>query len=308
MGFRDRMKKRSRSLGKRHNAGTKKTGGGRIPTIFNKEAVPEGVEFWRCREGDHEIDIIPFEAGPNMPFDDRNQPISEEGDLDYVIDLFVHQNVGNMKKPYVCPYENFGKPCPICEFIKANRLEKDDWMKLVAKHRVIYLVWVHDTREEEKKGVQIFEAAHFFMEEKIEEIAKLPRGGGYLNFSDPDDGKSLAWKRKGSGKENTSYIGHRFNDRERQIPDRILDQSFPLDSVIVMHPSYEEIEKEFRGTLKQMNLGGDEEDVPFDEDDVPDEHVSQKRKRPTDRKKTTESKSTGSKPSIKRKKKRVRRK
>lgn len=298
MSFRDRMKKKrgGRRLQDRHNTGTKTTGG-RFPTIFNKEAIPEGREFWKCKEGQHLADIIPFEAGPDMPFGNDDHPITDEGELDYVLDLFVHVNVGNMNKPYVCPYENFGLPCPICEFIKANRLEKADWQILSAKHRVVYLMWIHDSREDEKKGIQIFEASHYFMEEKIEEIAKLPRGGGYENFSHPDKGKTLAWTRKGSGKENTQYLGHRFIERDVPIPDRILDQSFSLDSIVNMHPSYEEIEKDFKGTLakkemKHLNFGDEEDETPFDHstgDDVPDdwnnkEEEPKKRKRPTSRK------------------------
>jgi len=300
MSFRDRMKKRrgGKSLGRRHNAGTKKTGGGRFPTIFIKENVPEGIEFWSCKEGEHIADIIPFEAGPDMPFDDKLKPITEEGDFDYVLDLFVHTNVGKMKKPYVCPYENFGKECPICEFIKANRLDKEDWKKLVAKHRVVYFLWIHDSREEEKKGIQIFEAAHYFMEEKIEEIAKLPRGGGYEKFSDPDKGKSLAWTRKGSGMTNTDYLGHRFITRESPIPNKILDQTFALDSIVNMHPSYKEIEKEFRGTLKKMNLldsspedenENEDSDIWKDDEDIPDDNFDSKpkRKKRKRRKRTT---------------------
>jgi len=230
-----------------------------------------------------------------MPLDERLQPITEEGHLDYVMDLFVHTNVGAMQKPYVCPFENFGKPCPICEFMKATKLEKEDWKKLVAKHRVVYFLWVHDSREEEKKGIQVFEASHFLMEEKIEEIAKLPKGGGFVNFSDPDTGKSLAWTRKGSGMTNTQYLGHRLIEREEPIPDKILDMTFPLDSIINMHPEYAEIEKEFRGTLKKMNLleGSDEEEKdPWEneeeEKDIDDSQWKSKsgelkRKRPTDR-------------------------
>ena len=299
MSFRNRMKanKTRSSLRQRHDTGTKTTGGGRFPTIFNKENVPEGIEFWRCAEGEHIADIIPFEAGPDMPLDERLQPITEEGHLDYVMDLFVHTNVGAMQKPYVCPFENFGKPCPICEFMKATKLEKEDWKKLVAKHRVVYFLWVHDSREEEKKGIQVFEASHFLMEEKIEEIAKLPKGGGFVNFSDPDTGKSLAWTRKGSGMTNTQYLGHRLIEREEPIPDKILDMTFPLDSIINMHPEYAEIEKEFRGTLKKMNLleGSDEEEKdPWEneeeekEKDIDDSQWKSKsgelkRKRPTDR-------------------------
>lgn len=316
MGFRDRMKKNkgAKSLGRRHQAGTKTTGGGRFPTIFLKDKVPEGVEFWFCKEGEHIVDIIPFEAGPDMPLDERLQPVTPEGHLDYVLDLFVHTNVGEMLKPYVCPYENFGLPCPICEFMKATKLDKEDWKKLVAKHRVVYFLWVHDSREEEKKGIQIHEASHYFMEANIEAISKLPKGGGFVKFSNPDSGKSLAWERKGAGMTNTDHIGHRLIERESPIPDKILDMTFPLDSVINMHPEYEEIEKEFRGTLKKMKLlpgdvDGEEDDKdPWENeddggDDIDDSKFESESKKKT-RKRTTDRKPSSGKKV--RRKKRVR--
>lgn len=291
MGFRDRMRKKKKKGGsglqKRHDAGTKKSGGGRFPTIFNKEKVPEGIEFWKCKEGEHLADIVPFEAGPNMPFDDKLQPISDEGDLDYVLDLFVHTNVGNMKNPYVCPYENFGLACPICEFIKAHRLDKEIWKLLIAKHRVVYLIWIHDSRKEEKKGIQIFESSHFNMEERIEEIAKSPKGGGFLKFSCPDKGKSLAWTRKGSGMTDTKYLGHRFIDRDSPIPDKILDQTFPLDDIVNMHPDYDVIAKDFKETLKTLKITTDDDmddDVPFD-DDIDDSRFNNKEGEPKKKKK-----------------------
>lgn len=269
MSFRDRMKKRKGGLKKRHNKTPKKSGG-RYPTVFNKKKVPDGVNFFSCKEGQHIVDILPWEVGADMPLDDQNLPVTEEGDFDYVLDLYVHQNVGSMKQPFVCPYENFGKPCPICEYIKANRLEKKEWSKKRAKRRAIYLIWNRTNPEEEKKGVQIFDSAHFFMEEKILEIAKLPRGGGYEVFSDPDTGKSVCWTRKGSGQENTSYLGHRFIDRETQIPDRILDNTFALDQIINMHPTYEMIAKEFKAPDAKKDK---ESDAPFP-DEVPDDHVN----------------------------------
>lgn len=263
MSFRDRMKKKSGSLAKRHNTATKPSGG-RYPTIFDKKKVPDGVNFFSCKEAQHIVDILPWEAGPDMPLDEQNLPVTKEGEFDYVLDLWVHQNVGKMKVPFVCPYENFGLPCPICEYIKANRLPKDEWSKKRAKRRSIYLIWNRTTPEDEKKGVQIFDAAHFFMEEKLEEIAKLPRGGGYVTFSDPDEGSSVCWTRKGSGKENTSYLGHRFIEREAPIPDRILESTFSLDQVINMHPEYSVIEDAFNSVE-----GGpveEDEDVPFEKD------------------------------------------
>lgn len=269
------MAARKGGLKKRHNTPTRKSGS-RYPTVFNKKLIPDGISFFVCGEGAHIVDILPWEAGANMPLNEQGDPITEEGDFDYVLDLFVHQNVGKMKQPYVCPYENFGKPCPICEFINDTRPEKKVWSKIRAKRRSIYLIWDRTTAEKEKKGVQIFDAAHFFMEEKILEIAKLPREGGFEVFSDPDEGKSVCWTRKGSGQENTQYLGHRFIDREAPIPDRILESTFSLDGVINMHPTYDEIDREFNGSATKTDKTSTDDDLPFDNDtqkDVPDDNV-----------------------------------
>jgi len=267
MSFRERMAKKKESLKKRHDTPAKSTA---FPTIFLKNKIPAGVEFFRCKEGNHIVDILPWEAGPDMPLDESGvNPITEEGELDYVLDVFVHQNVGNMKLPFVCPWENFREPCPICEYIKSNRLPKEEWSQKRAKRRSIYLIWNRTTSEEEKKGVQIFDAAHFFMEEKLDEIARLPRGGGYITFSDPDSGKSVCWTRKGAGKENTSYLGHKFIDRESKIPDRILDATFSLDQVVAMRPTYDEIKDAFYGEVEK----------PKTEDATPTDKPKKKKKK-----------------------------
>ncbi len=280
MSFRARMAKNKGGLAKRHNTVAKPTGG-RYPTIFDKKKVPDGVTFFVCKEAQHIVDILPWEAGKDMPLDEQNIPVTKEGGFDYVLDLWVHQNIGKMKLPFVCPYENFGQPCPICEYIKANRLPKPEWSKIRPKRRSIYLIWNRTTPEDEKKGVQIFDAAHFFMEEKLEEIAKLPRGGGFVTFSDPDDGQSVCWTRKGSGQENTQYLGHRFIEREQAIPDRILESTFALDQVINMHPSYEEIAE-----AAAAQIGGEavEEDAPFEKDagDIDDTNFDAPEKTETD--------------------------
>lgn len=268
MSFRDRMRKKKGGLKKRHNT-PPKSGGGRYPTVFIKKKIPEGIGFFKCSEGQHIIDILPWEVGPDMPLDEEGVVITEQGEFDYVLDLSIHQDVGKMNKPYVCPYENFGLPCPICEYMKDNRLEKDEWTKTRAKRRTVYLIWDRTNAEEEKKGVQLFDVAFFFMEEKIAEIAELPRGGGYVFFSHPDEGKSICWTRKGNGPKNTSYIGHRFVERESAIPDKILDKTFSIDQIINMHPTYEEINEAF--DVNKVHENTDDAGPPFDEqEDIPD--------------------------------------
>ena len=267
VSFRDRMNKKKAGLKKRANKAPK-SGSSAFPTIFKKSKIPEGVRFFKCEEGLQKIDILPFECGDNMPLDEKNNPMAEKGEFHYVLDLWVHRGVGKMGQPYVCPHRNFNEPCPICEYMNAQRLPKEEWAAIAPKRRSIYLIWDRRTKETEKLGVQIFDAAHFFMEEKIKEIAELPEGGGYLWFSDPgtknEPGVSVVWKRKGKGAKNTNYLGHRFIDREEKVPDVILDKTFALDDVINMKPSYEEIKKAFDSTVKTQ------EESPFDDTDNED--------------------------------------
>lgn len=279
MSFRSRNKKKKRTLAGRHEKSVKAPKQrGRYPSIIRKDKLPEGVEVWRCGEGEHLIDIIPWEAGPDMPLDQHSNVVTNEGDLDYFLNIWVHQNIGSMKQPYVCPYQNFGEDCPICEYLSERRLPKDEWDALRPKERTIYLIWSHDTREEEKKGIQIWEVASFFMQQKLDKIAKLPRGGGVIDFSNYDTGKSISFEREGKGGSNTAYDGHAFIEREMEIPDKILDQTFSLDQVVEMRPSYDEIAKAFKGQIERKQKEEDagktydessgEGDLPnYDDDD-----------------------------------------
>ena len=288
MSLRNKIKKNRSALSNRHKEQVQnKDSRGRWPTILLKDQIPAGVELFKSTEERHTADIIPWEAGPDMPYGERGVPITEEGEVDYVLDIWVHQNVGATKEPFVCPYENFGQACPICEYIKSRRLPLETWKDLKPKRRVLYLLWVHTTREQERKGIQLWETSHFSMEEKIAEIAKLPKGGGAVVFSDPDNGKSVSWTRKGAGRTNTQYLGHSFTDREAPIPDKILDQTFPIDQVVKMKPTYEEIHRAFKSQMdrleKSSSVEEDDEagsnfsessmgDVPdWDSTDIPDD-------------------------------------
>jgi len=265
MSFRKQVKKLKKDLEKRHEEAIETkddTGSGDYGTIFLKDATPEGMEFWRPEYGEHLIDIIPFVAG-------ANHPKVAEGRLSYVIDLWVHQNIGVGNDPFVCQVKNFKLADAICDYIRKNRLTKSQWKPIAPKRRTVYLVWVHDTPEEEEKGLQIFEVAHFFFEKNVDAIAKNPKGGAPVIFSDPDNGKTIAFEIQKSGtykddsgtdRDSQAWIGHRFIDREEPIPDEILDTSFSLDDIIDMHPDENKVFAAFNG-----------EDSPAEEETEPEE-------------------------------------
>lgn len=249
----------SKALSRRHRqqvANKDQRGSGKKNFLINQGAVPEGMNVWYAKiDQQHLIDIIPFEAGPDMPLDreSREAPVTEEGSFDYLVDIDMHTRIGEGKVDIVCP-GNYGLPCPICEFMNANRLEKEDWKKLKTSRRVVYFVWVHDTPEEDAKGVQIWPVSHFFMEQKLAVLTNMPQGGGVRQFSHPKKGFNISFSvRKES--DMPVYEGHALWERQRPIPQKILDQTVPLDSLLKLHPTYDEIAAAFLGTKKALTGG-----------------------------------------------------
>ena len=246
MSYMDKVKSGRGDLIKRHEESyQRKDSVSQYGSIFKK--IPDEMSFWKCGEGRHEIDVVPFFAGPNVP-------LIQEGEMTYVLDLWVHQRVGATNDPYVCPTRNFQKPCPICKYIadqkqKGIRLSKEEYGQVAPKRRTIYLVWAHDDQKEEDKGLQLWEVSHFFFEMNVAEISKeAPENGGMNVWSDPIEGSSVMFTRKGAGQDNTKFFGHKFVERRKPIPEDIMEQAnFHLDDIVEMHPSYEDIEKAFYG-------------------------------------------------------------
>jgi len=210
----------------------------------------EGIQEWWCKEGEHLIDILPYIAGANNP-----EKKIKKGDVSDHATYYVHKNVGANDAMYVCPLTNFGNPCPICEHSKQLRedgAEDDVWKALKPKRMTVYNVIVYDDAKEENKGVQIWVVAHWNMERHLNILSQKPRGGGKVLFSHPDQGKSISFKRTGSGKDNTQYLGHNFQDREVDgvpyvIPDELLDSTYCLEEVVYV-ADYDEINSAFYGS------------------------------------------------------------
>lgn len=240
MNFRDRAKKLRDELVKTQEQSFKNKDdkSGAFGSIFDKNKLPDGVVFWKCKDGEHVVDFVPWITGEGHP---QLQP----GSMTYVVDFWAHMNIGPMNDVVACNQYMYRKPCPICEYINKQRLPKEDYNKLRAKRRVAYLLWVHDSVEEERKGVQIYEASHFLMEANMVVVAQNPKGGGSIIFADPDNGKSLVFNRTGSGATNTKFSGHRFVDREAPIPDFILDQTFALEECMNLTSNYDEVKEIF---------------------------------------------------------------
>jgi hypothetical protein len=234
---------------------------GKFGRFFRSPEGSEDFKEWKCKEGEHIIDIIPFLAG-------KNHPHTPEGSPTYLIDVWVHQKVGINENDYVCMARNYNKPCPICDYINAQKSrnsllspEEEQSLnpqqqallttareaalsKCEPKRRCLYNIVCYDSTKEQDSGVFVWEIAHFLFEKKILAIAREPRGGGFIPFTSPDNGKSIYFERQGSGSDNTQYLGHKFIDRPEPISDKILESAFTLDELILV-PSYEDLRTEF---------------------------------------------------------------
>ena len=221
----------------------RKKGGG---SLFRTDV--KGVSFWQCKEGDHIFDIIPYTAGDMDPI--------EPGSESYVLEFFVHNNVGQQEGQIICMAETFKKPCPICEERRRLIKKGDDEQRIKELTpsrfpRSIYNIVCYDSKEEENKGAQVWHTSNYLLQQYLLALAKRPTRPGqksvepFIAFMDVDEGKSIAFKREGK-KESTKYIGIRFEDRNYKISDEIAKEAHVLDELIAW-PTYEEVYLEFWG-------------------------------------------------------------
>lgn len=273
--FRDRMKKKRKALRSRHNESVKRRDEGdktSWSSIFNKEEIEKReVIFWRPKKGEHIIDVIPFEAG-------LNHPDLDKGEIGYVVEIEIYRNIGPLNKDFVSPAKVWGEIDPISEFIEEQGgyiEDKKVWNKIRTWDRTIYFIWDHSSVEEEEKGIQVWDVSSFFFAEKVDDQAKIPKGGGSIVWSDWETGKSICFDIKASGTydrpdgskgESIEYSGHKFLDRDEVIPDHILDSTFPLDDLIIMRPTYKDIAEHLHGKKSEKEDIQEEvqEDTPED--------------------------------------------
>jgi len=244
------QKRQAESYGRRDDSG-------KFKSIFKDK---NSLKLFKCSEGEHAIDILPFFVG-------KMDPYTKEGSMNYLLDIRVHNKIGPNEDSYVCMQTSFKaddprrQACPICEYRAELLAEGEDEKAKAfsASRRAIYNVWCHNSTREEDKGIQIWDVSHFLFEKELTENSRLKKGGGYVYFSDIEDGRVVSFRRVGNGATTTKYTAFTFEKREEDLPDEILDQCKTLDELIYW-PSYEEIAAVLKGTVKSSRKEEDEED------------------------------------------------
>lgn len=265
----------------KENYNTRK--GERHPGVFKPDEV---FPMWFAAKGEHRVNIIPYRAGPN-------DPDLEEGRWQYVLIVYIHRNVGPRDLQFICMEATYHKPCSIC--VEANRIRKkgppdgkraeqeyeDQLSALKPSRRNVYNIECLDSDEEMDKGIQVWEIAHWFMEQPLQDQAKIPKseGGGYTIFSNPKTGKTVFFERTGEGFKSTKYTGHRFLNRREPIPKEVMEQALTLDELVHI-PTFEEVKDAFwdEGGVPDADRS-EKDDERYASDPDPEEEVPRSRSR-----------------------------
>lgn len=165
------------------------------------------------------------------------------GQWDYLLDVWVHRNLGPNKKDMLCPKATYGKACPACEERQKLYDEgRDEEAKaFTPSRRAIYNVQLIG-RNGPEDAPMIFATSHqCFNKELIEEAGASSKGPVPIPFASiGPDGKVVSFrvseKALGSNKfcEAKSF---QFLDRDEEVSDEVLEQCVSLDEHLIVPTS-----------------------------------------------------------------------
>jgi phage pi2 protein 07 len=257
------MKKNSLKDRLKKDYESKDRGAGSRPSAMDWKKIDD-VKFFKPKEGKNIIDIVPYIIKT------KNDPLVKTGDAkigdqSYMLDLFIHSNIGPTQAQIICLKEPFGKPCPICEQRQAfyNEGKKDEAGVLKAKRQCFYNV--RDVKNASDE-IQVFNISHFlFQKELIEEAKASADDGGIVDFVDIDDGKSISFRAaetesliNGKTVKFLEYKSFSFKDREDPLDESWVKKAVAFDELMKLH-TYDEI--------KKILFGDEDEDTDSDDED-----------------------------------------
>ena len=165
------------------------------------------------------------------------------GQWDYLLDVWVHRNLGPNKKDMLCPKATYGKACPACEERQKLRDEgRDEEARAFSpSRRTIYNIQLIGRNGPEDAPMIFATSHHCFNKELIEEAASSSKGPVPVPFASiGPDGKVVSFrvseKDLGTNKfcEAKSF---QFLDRDEEVSDEVLEQCVSLDEHLIVPTS-----------------------------------------------------------------------
>lgn len=247
--------------------------------VINYRNYDGDVTFFNPAEGKHRINIVPYIIkSKNHPLVKKGE--AEIGEMDYVLDFYVHRGVGPAEKSVLCLKNTFGKPCPICEHSASLRKagKEKEANALKPSHRVVYNI--EDLKEPGK--IKVFETSHYLFEKELIEEARDDENGGFVDFADPEEGKEIKFRASKATKnkiEFTEFKSFSFEDRDEKLDSDLVESAISFDELLTV-PTYEEVEKVLYGDDDSEDDDSEDEpskkSKPKDDDEEDDEEEEEK--------------------------------
>lgn len=235
---------------------------------------PDGISFYKKKEGIRKLNIVEYKVGKGNPF-------ADEGRFHYERTFYVHYiPVPGGKAGRICARKTAGKKCYVCDHISKLQQDEDADEKLIRdllpRERQIFLV--NDPKDDENP-LQIYEDAYGNFGERLDKeiTAEKEDNPDVEAFAAPgEEGKTLK-----VGFTEESFAGNKylaadtikFLPRNEDADSDIWEHDHCLDAMIVI-PDYDTLKKEFLGEDdedededKPKKKKGKEEDDEEDEDE-----------------------------------------
>jgi len=163
----------------------------------------------------------------------------------FAMQISKHQNVGADGNTFLCLDRMFGKPCPVCEYIKelkAKNPGSPEIKDLAASTR--FLMYVVDTSSEAtmEEGTKWFDCP-ITIYKNVCNLSKNRRTGEPVDPTDPVDGRDVEFTRQ-DGKR-TDYIGFVLTSTDT-IPESWYTGLPAFDDILLV-PTYDEVKAALSG-------------------------------------------------------------
>lgn len=276
MGKKKTKKRRAISQSRYNKSYNTKDTGGSLGSPFDWKRAETEVKFYKAKEGKNKINIIPYEIKS------KNHPLvksgdAEIGDLDYVMDLWIHRSVGPSDTDMICLKKNYGKPCHTCEEAAKyqDKGKKKEYDALKASRRVWYNV---ENVRKDTRELMVFGVSHFLFEkELIEEARAFSEADEILDFADIEEGNIVEFRGSMTSLNGNDYLKFKsfnFREREDELDEDVIHSAISFDDIMILR-TYDE--------MSAILYGDEDEDESKEEED--DEEDEKPKKKSSDKKK-----------------------
>jgi len=195
------------------------------------------------------------------------------------LDFCKHTNIGPNDDAVICPSRSYGLPCPICEDARdqsrGDITDEDRKALPWAKRQCLYNIYCYD--KDAGEDMYLFDISHFVFQSELDSLAHNARTGEDINFAWIERGEllghSIQFERKGTGKDNTRFFGHKFLPRDYDLTQKDIDKALSLDQVINVL-SYDDLHDMYFGKKSDRKQQDDER-----QEEVKGERASESRSR-----------------------------